>query len=185
MPNVFEGKRVRLRAVEPSDWEQHQQWDQDTDNGKMTDEIWFPRSTVGTREWAEREARRGAENDNFRFQIETLDRVLVGTIDTHDCNLRCGTFSYGLGIMAQARRKGYASEAIWLVMRHFFHERRYQKCNCVTYSFNEASIKLHERLGFMLEGRLRRVNYTGGEYHDALCFGMTKEEFEASSAWGK
>jgi RimJ/RimL family protein N-acetyltransferase len=184
MPNVFMGKLVRLRAVEPSDWEFFHNWNQETtDEGRMTDEIWFPRSSEGEKAWAEKEAFRGAENDAYRFQIVTLDKVLVGTIDTHSCHLRNGTFGYGLAIHPQHRRKGYASEAIWLVLRHYFHERNYQKCTAAAYSFNEASIRLHEALGFTPEGRLRRMIYTGGEYHDMLYFGMTREEFEAK-AWG-
>jgi len=45
---------------------------------------------------------------------------------------------------------------------------------------NPASITLHERLGFQLEGRLRRMIYTEGQYYDALCYGMTVEEFAAA-----
>jgi RimJ/RimL family protein N-acetyltransferase len=109
-----------------------------------------------------------------------LDGPFVGTINTHTCDRRCGTFRYGLGILPQHQRKGYASEAIRLVLRYFFEERRYQKVNADVYSFNEPSIRLHESLGFVLEGRLRRVNFTQGQYHDALMFGMTKEEFEGT-----
>ena len=47
------------------------------------------------------------------------------------------------------------------------------------YSFNQPSQKLHESLGFTLEGRLRRMIYTNGEFHDLLMYGITKEEFEA------
>ena len=64
------------------------------------------------------------------------------------------------------------------------HAWRYQKVNAEVYAFNEPSMRLHERMGFTLEGRLRRMIYTGGEYHDALFYGMTREEFE-SSAWGR
>ena len=45
------------------------------------------------------------------------------------------------------------------------------------FSFNEPSVRLHERLGFQLEGRIRRMAYTGGVHHDALIYGMTAEEF--------
>jgi RimJ/RimL family protein N-acetyltransferase len=33
-------------------------------------------------------------------------------------------------------------------------------------------------MGFKLEGRLRRMVYTNGEFYDELYFGMTKEEFD-------
>ena len=46
-------------------------------------------------------------------------------------------------------------------------------------SFNAPSQKLHEGLGFTLEGPLRPMIYTGGEFHDVLWYGITKEEFEA------
>ncbi len=48
------------------------------------------------------------------------------------------------------------------------------------YAFNEPSIKLHEKLGFTLEGRVRRAHFSGGSYHDELLYGMTAEEFRGT-----
>lgn len=180
MPNVFAGRLVRLRAVEAADWEIHYAWDTDTDGGRLTDEIWFPSSREQARAWAEEQAKRGDQNDEFRFQIERLDGEFVGTLNTHTVNRRCGTFRYGLAILPQYQRQGFASEAVRLLLRYYFWERRYQKVNAEVYSFNAASIRLHESLGFTLEGRLRRMIFTGGQFHDVLLYGMTREEFEAS-----
>ena len=67
---------------------------------------------------------------------------------------------------------------------NFFEERRYQKVNAEVYGFNESSIALHEKLGFTLEGRIRRMIYTDGKYFDALMYGMTSEEFAGrQSLW--
>jgi len=180
MVNIFQGHLVRLRAVELTDDEVYYTDDaRDTDNGRLTDEIWFPSSREATRRWVEREATRDHANDEFRFQIETLDGQSVGTLNTHTCNPRNGTYMYGLGIFSPFRRKGYASEAIRLTLRYFFHERRYQKVNVEVYSFNAASIRLHERLGFQREGRLRRMIYTNGQLFDSLIYGLTREEFDS------
>ncbi len=84
-----------------------------------------------------------------------------GTINTHSCDPRHGTFGYGLAIAREHWRKGYASEAICLVLAYYFRELRYQKVTAHVYAFNEASIRLHEKLGFQLEGRLRRMIFTG------------------------
>lgn len=62
-------------------------------------------------------------------------------------------------------------------MRYYFQELRYQKVTIHIYSFNDASAKLHETLGFQLEGRLRRTIFTKGQYFDELLYGMTREEF--------
>ncbi|ARV98974.1 Ribosomal-protein-alanine N-acetyltransferase [Bacillus subtilis subsp. subtilis] len=67
---------------------------------------------------------------------------------------------------------------ILMVLRFFFLELAYQKVNTTVYSFNNPSIRLHEKLGFMKEGQLRKIIFTKGAYYDGFCFGMTREEFE-------
>lgn len=182
MTNIFLGTLIRLRGVEPEDWEYFYAVDTtDTETGRLLDEVWFPNTRARARQWTEALAQRQTvENDDYQFMIETLEGVTVGTLNTHNVNRRNGTFYYGLAIHPDHRRKGYAADAIHLVLAYFFNERRYQKANAEVYSFNEASIRLHERLGFTLEGQLRRMVYTGGEYHDVLVYGLTKEEFETT-----
>lgn len=182
MGNSFVGRLVRLRAPEIGDWETFYRWDYETtDEGQNTDEIWFPNSKEAARTWMEAQAKQRHENDEYRFQIERLEGgELVGTINTHTLNRRCGTFMYGLAVLPQYRKCGYGREALALVLRYYFHERRFQKVNAEVYSFNTPSIRFHESLGFQLEGRLRRMVYTNGQLHDALIYGMTREEFEAT-----
>lgn len=178
MPNIFAGKLIRLRAGEAGDGAPFRDWDRvDTDSARTLYEIQFPLPTA-----AEPSAAPPPHpGDDFPFVIETLDGVLVGAIHTQHCSLRSGTFSYGLGIFPPYRQQGYASEAVRLVLRFYFEERRYQKCSVEVYSYNPASIRLHERLGFTLEGRLRRMIYSGGAYHDLLIYGLTAEEFAAQT----
>ncbi|HEX2905466.1 MAG TPA: GNAT family protein [Phototrophicaceae bacterium] len=180
MSNIFQGRRVRLRAVETADWEIWYNAEPNTDDGRLAYEIPFPASAEQVRANVENLAKSGAPGDEFRFMIERLDGEYVGTLNTHTLNPRCGTFMYGIGIIPQYRQQGFASEAVRLVLRYYFWERRYQKVNAEVYSFNAASMRLHERLGFTLEGRLRRMIFTGGQYYDALIYGQTREEFEAS-----
>jgi RimJ/RimL family protein N-acetyltransferase len=47
------------------------------------------------------------------------------------------------------------------------------------YSFNEESARLHEKLGFQLEGRIRGTEFTDGALHDKLIYGITADEFAA------
>ena len=178
MENIFQGKLVRLRAVELVDWEGAYLSNRDsTEGGRTTDEIWFPMSQEQAHAWAEEQAKNGAHEGAFRFMIDRLDGVTVGNISTHGINRRVGSFMYGLGA-PQFRRGGFASEAIRLVLRYYFWERRYRKVTAEVYSFNTPSIWLHERLDFTSEGSLRRMVYTGGEFYDALFYVMTREEFE-------
>lgn len=175
--SIWQGKRIRLRAVEPSDWKSFVEWDLDSDTARGAFFIPFPRSEEAARRWAEQQAVQAPVNDNFRMVIEELDGKVVGTINTHSCEPRHGTFAYGIAVAKEYREKGYASEAITMVLRYFFRELRYQKATAHVYSFNEASMRLHESLGFKLEGRIRRMIYTGGEFYDDIIYGITVEEF--------
>src|SRR5579863_7060611 len=85
--------------------------------------------------------------------------------------------AYGIGVGPEHKGNGYAAEAVLLVMRFMFDERRFQKCEARVYDYNAASISLHRKLGFTEEGRLRRHLFLAGEYRDELMFGMTVEEF--------
>lgn len=179
MATIFEGQRVRLRAPDPSDTEIFKNWDRvDTESARSSYEIPFPEPRF-VKEITPTLESRPRYGDDFLFIFETLDGTMVGSLNTHHCNPRNGTFMYGVSILPEHRRKGYAFEGIQLVLRYFFDERRYQKCNVEVYSFNPTSARLHERLGFTLEGRLRRMIYTNGAFHDVLVYGITHEEFLA------
>jgi RimJ/RimL family protein N-acetyltransferase len=175
--NLFEGRLVRLRGIEPEDWETFFAWNQDSDAARRLYFIPFPTSKEEVRQWAAKQALQRGEDDKFFFVIETLPGEVVGSISTASCDRRNGTFSYGVGILAAQRRKGYAAEAVELLLNYLFGELRYQKATAHVYSFNEPSIRLHERLGFVREGQLRRMIYTDGRYFDDIVFGLTAEEF--------
>ena len=175
--NIWTGKLVRLRAVEPGDWEFFHSLDLDSDAARSAYEVPFPRSVEGSKKWAADTAMAAPNQDRYRWVIETLEGTPVGTIDTHSVHPEDGRFQYGISISGDQRQRGYASEAITILLRFMFTERRYQKANATVYAFNQRSKRLHEKLGFVLEGRLRRVHYAGGEYHDVFLFGMTREEF--------
>lgn len=133
------------------------------------------------RAWAEKEATRERDGDNRRLVVASTETgEIVGDIGTHDCDPIAGCLSYGITIRTEHRRKGYASEAVRLLLRFFFLERRYQKVTVTVYEFNEASIALHEGLGFQREGRLRRTVFTNGRHWDEILLGLTVEEFLAS-----
>ena len=113
------------------------------------------------------------------FSIETLEGEKVGGLSLHSQDRKNGIFSFGVTIDRPHWRKGYAEDAVRILLRYGFRERRHQKCNSACVVRNGASIALHKKLGFTEEGRVRRRWFYDGQYHDEVLFGMTVEEFEA------
>ena len=179
--NFWQGRLVRLRGVEPSDAETFARWNLDSEMARELEFVWPPVSLAFVRRDVEEVSLRKLEEDAFTWVVEDASAVAVGSIATHRCNPRTGVFRYGLSVGREHRRRGYATEAVLLVLKYYFEELRYQKCLVGVHSNNPASVALHEKLGFVREGTLRRAVYTGGRFHDQHLYGMLKEEWEQSA----
>lgn len=178
--NYFEGDKVRLRAIEPEDWETFSQFELDSELARLAGSTRFPRSRAAAREWAE-EASKRSNGDRIDLVIETINGTAIGAISVREADRRHGVFSYAIAIAQEHRRKGYGTQAVWLLLRHYFRELRYNKVEVGIYSFNEESIYFHESLGFQHEGRRRQSHYSEGRYYDMVLMGMTVQEFLSST----
>ena len=175
--NYWKGNKILLRSLEEKDSEFFFNWNMtDSEAQREMDNIHFPTSTEHVKNFVKRESLDNGSDNHF-LVIEDLKGNIVGIINGHSANNKNGTFSYGLGIAEGERRKGYASEAIKLLLNYYFNELRYNKMNTGVYEFNENSIILHEKLGMIKEGQRRKSTYTNGKYWDEILFGITRDEF--------
>jgi len=115
------------------------------------------------------------------FAIETYKQEYVGLVTINNMDERHGKFGFSMFIDRQYRRRGYAEDAVRLMLKYGFMERRFHKCNSACASYNTASKQLHQKLGFTQEGTLRKEWFWNGEHHDELIFGMTLEEYNATN----
>jgi RimJ/RimL family protein N-acetyltransferase len=186
MSSFWTGKRIRLRGIEPEDWRAFMAIDTHSEDQRSVDALYPPRSAEGYRAYAAEAAVAQPQGDSFRLAIESLDGGgLVGSLSTHGADPRTGRFSYGVGISADHQRRGYASEAIVMLLRFMFGERRYHKCEAGIYVYNDASLALHRKLGFVEEGRLRDHEFFAGRHHDLVMMGMTTPEFAERHPFGE
>lgn len=175
--DVWAGRRVRLRARRADDWKAFHQDAADGEAARLGNEIELPMSEDAWR--ARIEKPWDAAADKVWLVIEALTPVeIVGSINVHETNKRHGDFEYGISIFRPHWRKGYASEAIALLLRHYFRELGYHRATATVYAFNHASIALHRGFGFTEEGRLRESLFTNGRYFDEYLFGILASEFE-------
>ncbi|MFE2097972.1 GNAT family N-acetyltransferase [Streptomyces sp. NPDC059468] len=176
MTSFWTGKRVRLRGIEPDDWAAFMRFTADEE--RLGDLLQPPRSAEGYRVWAREQAGAQPGGDCFRLAVEAVDTgEIVGTVGSHLADPRAGWFEYGVTIGADHWRKGYAVEAVVLLLRFMFAERRYHRCQARIFAHNEASLSLHRRLGFTEEGRLRDHVFFAGRHHDLVMMGMLADEF--------
>ncbi|MEU6661896.1 GNAT family protein [Streptomyces sp. NPDC046821] len=184
MTSFWTGERVRLRGVEPDDWPAFMRFAEDEE--RHGDLLRPPRSAEAFRLWAKEQASAGTDGDSFRMVIEAVDTgEAVGAVGSNHADPSAGRFEYGVTMGAGQRRKGYASEAVVMLLRFMFAERRYHKCEARVFAHNEASLTLHRRLGFVEEGRLRDHVFFAGRHHDVVLMGILANEFAGRHPMGE
>lgn len=167
---------MRLRGVEPEDWTALERFAVDEEG--MGDLLHPPRSAEYFRSRAKESAAATPVGDRFAMVVESVETgEAVGVVASHAADPNMGWFEYGVTLGADFRRKGYATEAVVMLLRFMFAERRYHKCEARILAHNEASLALHRKLGFADEGRLREHAFFGGRHHDLFVMGMLAEEF--------
>ncbi len=63
-------------------------------------------------------------------------------------------------------------------LRYGFVELSLRKICGQVLAHNQKSVRFHERLGFVQEGRLRQHHCDGERFYDVLCFGLLAEEWK-------
>lgn len=98
------------------------------DEERLGDLLHPPRSAEGFRAWAKEQAAAKSDGDCFGLAIEAVGTgKIVGAVGSHHADPRAGWFEYGVTMGADHRRKGYAAEAVVMLLRYMFAERRFQR----------------------------------------------------------
>ena len=125
--NLFNGRLIRLRALEPEDAETLFRFRQDSDSLQHQGQMGWPYSLAELRFRLEKLPELTGQGDNMQLAIETLNGEMVGEINIQLADPKHGTFAVGIALGERAVwGKGYAKEAMLLVLRFMFLERRYQ-----------------------------------------------------------
>lgn len=75
--------------------------------------------------------------------------------------------------------KGTGRKLGTTALNHAFHTLNLHKVCGQAIAGNQASIALHQKLGFIKEGFLRDQHRIEGAYHSLVCFGLLKREWNA------
>ncbi|GEK90021.1 Protein N-acetyltransferase, RimJ/RimL family [Alkalibacterium putridalgicola] len=176
--DFWKGDRVQLRAMKESDALLRNEETRDSNGFRLMNwGVEAPKSLemdkADVAEWIDyKDFEKG-----IMFAIDNLEGEHVGAIYLNSIDMKNGTFSFGIRIYRPFRNNGYAQEAIRIVLRYAFFEQRLQKCNSGCIEGNLASQKMHENVGFVVEGSVRRSIYMNGHYYNDLKLGLTVEEF--------
>ncbi|MCC5891118.1 GNAT family protein [Exiguobacterium sp.] len=83
-------------------------------------------------------------------------------------------------ILHQSKRwnRGVGTKALTLWVDHLFRTLPTVRVGLTTWSGNERMVRVAEKVGMQLEGRMRQVRVVRGERYDSIRMGMLREEWE-------
>ncbi len=113
-----------------------------------------------------------------RLIIET-DGKIIGTVSYYWEHRPSNWLEVGIGIYNPIYWSGgYGTEALKLWIDYLFGELPLVRVGLATWSGNKRMIRVAEKIGMQLEGRLRKCRLYNGKYYDSIRMGILKEEWE-------
>lgn len=164
------GASPRLRPLHTDDLDLVRQWR----NSEAVRRWMFSTNTITEqehREWFEK----NANNPLRHLLVYTEGDTSLGFVNI-SVNASSKNAEWGFYIAPDApagtgHRLGKAALA------HAFEKLALYKVYGHVLHFNQRSIRFHEKLGFVQEGRLRHDHFDGNAYHDVVIFGLLRTDY--------
>ena len=170
----IKGEKIILRAIEPADSTLLFELINDPETEYMLGGWSFPVSKQMQADWIS-----GLNNDTYTLRciIESIDeKVAVGTVILSDIDYKNGNAEVQIKINGRGQRgKGYGYDAINSIVKYAFSELRLACVFARVSSYNEASLNLFTKCGFIKEGLLRKRLFKRGHFRDVVILSILNE----------
>ncbi|MBE7075244.1 MAG: GNAT family N-acetyltransferase [Clostridiales bacterium] len=132
-------------------------------------------------ELAEKDFLEKAAKDMQRYQFSVItkkDDKLLGTYDLHFVQPynRYAEVGGFIGEISE-RGKGYGTEALTMICDFGFNVLNLQTLVARIYSFNIASLRSAQKVGFKQVGRITKRVFYAGNYYDEIILELHNNEF--------
>lgn len=176
--NIY-GNKVILRALKSDDAVMLMELLNDPEIENMIGGKSFPVSYEGQCRWMENQL----ENHGV-LRCIVADKEApeegVGTVILSDIDHVNGTAQIHIKLDAKrGQRKGYGLDAVKTMTSYAFDEMRLNCIYAVIACYNEPSIGLFQKAGFMREGELRSRIFKKGNYHNCYMYSAVRQERQA------
>lgn len=150
---------------------------EDSPEWKKWDAPYFPHNSLSYEKFME-----DAETliGNERRWVIIFNEVICGTVSYYFEDEQHRWLEMGITIYEGGNwGKGLGTRVLKLWMNHIFNTLPVVRVGLTTWSGNVRMIRVAEKLGMTMEGRIRKVRYYEGKHYDSIRMGILREEWEA------
>jgi RimJ/RimL family protein N-acetyltransferase len=184
---VLPGRLVRLRPTVESDIANYEQWNVPGLKALQFDGPWYGAGSGGSGGPLDKliEGRRkwlaGDRKPPYRrLEIDAVGHGHVGWVVAYNHSDDPHMTEAGIDIvMDNLWSRGLGTEAFGLWTNYLFQAFNLTRLGYSTWSGNPRMIRVGEKLGFVLEGRIRRGCEVNGKFYDRIKMGLLREEWQS------
>ena len=172
-------KRLKLREITQEDFQGVHEYASDHETVKYMP--FGPNTEEETREFIKRNMKRQQEEPRTDFGFGIIlknENRFIGACGIHGITEVQASIGYILNRKHWGH--GYATEAARSLVDYLFGELGVHRVFASCDPRNTASIRVLEKVGMSLEGRLRENMVIHGEYRDSLIFGILENEWKTT-----
>ena len=176
---VLEGEKVILKIIEKEDIPILWQLIYGTENPewKKWDAPYFPLERIDYKTYEENLLQRMETGIDDRMLI-IADNQIIGIVSYYWEHKPSNWLETGIVIYSRTYwNGGYGTEALEMWTNHLFESLPIPRVGLTTWSGNKRMMKVGEKLGMKLEGRMRKCRFYNGEYYDSIRMGVLREEW--------
>lgn len=169
--------RVYLRALEPEDYKVSVMWRQDPEIWNMLAGTRYFVSEAYEKKWVEDTI---YNTKDIKLAVCLVENNLyIGNVYATDFNMINRTCTTHV-LIGNKRywRNGYACEAYSLLLDFIFNERGINRAQAKVLNDNIASLKMHEKCGYKIDGVLREAVFKNGRYKNLVIMSILQAEYK-------
>lgn len=146
------GERLRLRAMEPEDWELLYRWENDTRNWTVSQTL-APYSKYQLQQFIQNSSNNLFVDKQLRLMVvEKQTGTTVGILDLFRADIMHQRAEVGILIDEPFRGRGYGLETLVMAKTYARHVLKLHQLHCDIMASNTVSLRLFQRAGFSVVG---------------------------------
>ena len=164
-----------MRAFEPDDYKTTIKWRKDDVIWDMLGGTKYFVSEAYEKQWIENTIF-NSKDVKLAVCLDENDKHIGNVYMTNINEINRSCVSHVLIGEKEYWGHGYAREALLLAIDYMFNERNIHRIQANVLVSNVASLKMHEKCGYKLEGTLREAVYKNGKYQDQYVLALVKNK---------
>lgn len=177
---VLTGEKTVLRPFTEADADTMAQIIEDPEVVRFTGESSSELTLERLRSWY---GSRAEQPD--RLDLAVTDRAtgeLVGEVVLYEWDPAARSCTFRTLIGPRGRGRGLGTEAARLVVGHGFEQLGLHRIQLEAYAYNHRALRVYEKVGFVVEGNRREVEFRAGRWVDEVVMAVRDHEWAAFSS---